>query len=77
MEDTAFTMTQATAVILNKGSKAARNLKYWAERVEKTMEQMLGTPDTISRSKALSPKGNPVIKEARRRWDVIKPINLP
>ena len=64
-------------MILDKSSEAARNLKYWAEWVEKTMAQMTGMHDTILRDENLSPKGNPVIKEARHPRDVIKPINLP
>ena len=48
MEDTASTMAQARAVILDKSSEAARNLKYWAQQVEKTVAQMMGTHDTIS-----------------------------
>ena len=77
MEDTASTMAQARAVILDKSSEAARNVKHWAERVKETMAQMMGTHDTILQGKTLSPKGSPVIKEARRPRDVIKPINLP
>ena len=77
MEDTTSTMAQARAVILDESSEAAQNLKHWAEQIEKTVAQMIGTPDTISQSKALLSKGNPVIKEARRAWDVNKPINLP
>ena len=77
MEDTASTMAQDRAVILDKSSKAAWNLEYWAERVEKTMAQIMGTHDTISQSETRSPKGNPMIKEARRPRDVVKPINLP
>ena len=47
MEDTASTMAQSRAVILDESSEAARNLKYWAERVEKTVVQMTGMHDTI------------------------------
>ena len=47
MEDTASTMAQARAVILDENSEAAWNLNYWAERVEKTVAQMVGTPDAI------------------------------
>ena len=48
MEDTASTMAQVRAVILDESSESARNLKYWAERVEKTVAQMMGTHDIIS-----------------------------
>ena len=77
MEDTASTMAQARAVILDESSEVARNLKYWAEQVEKTVAQITGMHDAIPRGEALPLKGNPVIKEARRPRDVIKPINLP
>ena len=70
-------MAQSRAVILDESSEAARNLKYWAERVEKTMAQMMGTHDTILQGETPSPKENPVIKEARHPRDGIKPINLP
>ena len=63
-------------MILDESSEAARNLKYWAEQVEKTVAQMTGMHDAIPRGEALPLKGNPVIKEARRPRDVIKPINL-
>ena len=53
MEDTASTTAQARAVTLDKSSEVAQNLKYWAERVEKTMAQMMGTPDPILRGKTL------------------------
>ena len=70
-------MAKDRAVILDENSKAGWNLKYWAEQVEKTVAQMMGAHDTILRSKTLSPKGNPVIKEAGHPPDIIKPINLP
>ena len=53
MEDAASTMAQARAVILDKSSEVARNLKHWAEQVEKTVAQMMGTHDPISRGKTL------------------------
>ena len=53
MEDTASTMAQARAVILDKSSKAAQNLKYWAEQVEKTVAQMTETHDTVLRGQIL------------------------
>ena len=34
IEDTAYTMAQARAVILDESSEAAWNLKYWAEQIE-------------------------------------------
>ena len=37
MEDTASTMAQARAIILDEESEAARNLKHWAEQVENTV----------------------------------------
>ena len=48
MEDTASTMAQARAVILDENSEAAQNLKYWAEWVEKTVAQITGMHNTIS-----------------------------
>ena len=46
MEDIASTMAQTRAIILDESSEAPRNLKYWAEWVEKTIAQMMGTHDT-------------------------------